>query len=111
RLACVPARRDASWCVSAPSRCSGAHSVLNASAPVPAKRDRANLQAREGLSQGARDACIRPVSLIMHSFSERHRIATQMCTLRSERIDLYRVFTRAHSLPTGLSAFTALFCL
>jgi hypothetical protein len=55
-------------------------------------------------------------SLIMHSYLERQRIATQMTTQRSDTIDLYMVFTPIHFMRNGftvsfvLSPVTGLCC-
>jgi hypothetical protein len=45
-------------------------------------------------------------SLIMHSYLDRQRIATQMTTQRTDRIDLYRFFTLIRSLRNGVTAYT-----
>ena len=50
----------------------------DAPAGVPTTRIARKCKQSVGLSQGARDACIGPASLIMHSYLERHQIATQM---------------------------------
>jgi hypothetical protein len=47
-------------------------------------------------------------SLIMHSYLDRQRIATQMTTQRTDRIDLYRFFTLIRSLRNGVTAYSAL---
>jgi len=46
------------------------------------------------------------VSLIMHSYWERQRIATQMTTQQSDRVDLYRVFDPKHFMRNGFTAYT-----
>jgi hypothetical protein len=47
-------------------------------------------------------------SLIMHSYLDRQRIATQMTTQRTDRIDLYRFFTLIRSLRNGFTAYAGL---
>jgi hypothetical protein len=101
-------RRDAPWCVSAPSCIQRRNQRMSPPARVPATRDAQKYKQGEGLRQGARDACILLAPLIMHRFSERHRIATQMTTQRSDRVDLYRVFTPIHLMRNGFTAYNVI---
>ena len=48
-------------------------------------------------------------SLIMHSYLERQRIATQMTTHRPDTVELYRLFAPELFLRNGFTAYFVLF--